>query len=150
VKATQREFTPFLRKPRPYVDEGFVRIDLKVRKGLELLESIEGRKDHTLLSVLDRTLTGMGKRKLRFHILNPFRYRDRIERIQEAVEELVNNPLRRKRIREVLDQMADLERLVSRISANMAKRSSGGDRQDPRGRSTPAPEGGGTYKGRCG
>jgi len=120
VKATQREFTPFLRKPRPYVDEGFVRIDLKVRKGLELLESIEGRKDHTLLSVLDRTLTGMGKRKLRFHILNPFRYRERIERIQEAVEELVNNPLRRKRIREVLDQMADLERLVSRISANMA------------------------------
>ncbi len=120
VKTTQREFTPFLRKPRPYVDEGFVRVDLKVRKGLELLESIEGRKDHTLFSVLDRTLTGMGKRRLQFHILNPFRHRERIERIQEAVEELVNRPLKRKRIREVLDQMADLERLVSRISANMA------------------------------
>ncbi len=120
VRTTQREFTPFLRKPRPYVDEGFVRIDLKVRKGLELLESIEGRKDHTLFAVLDRTLTGMGKRRLQFHILNPFRHREQIERIQEAVEELVNKPLRRKRIREVLDQMADLERLVSRISANMA------------------------------
>ncbi len=120
VKVTQKEFTPFLRKPRPYVDEGFVRVDLKVRRGLELLESIEGSRDHTLFAVLDRTLTGMGRRRLKFHILNPFSQVERIGRVQSAVEELVNKPHRRRRIRELLGEMADLERLVSRISSNMA------------------------------
>lgn len=120
ARITQKEFTPFIGKPRPFVDEGFVRIDLKVRKGLELLESIEGRRDQSLFSVLDETLTGMGRRRLRFHILNPFRSVERIKKVQEAVEELVNNREKRKRIREVLSGMADLERLVSKISSGMA------------------------------
>jgi DNA mismatch repair protein MutS len=120
VKFTQKGYLPFLRKPKPYTDEGYVRIDLKARKGLELLESLEGRKDHTLLSVLDRTLTGMGKRRLRFYIQNPFRSVSRIRRVQGAVEELVTKRERRKRLREVLEGMGDLERLISRISSNMA------------------------------
>ncbi|RLJ70310.1 DNA mismatch repair protein MutS [Hydrogenivirga caldilitoris] len=120
AKLTQKGFTPFIKKPKPFQDEGFVRIDLKVRRGLELLESIEGRKDHSLFGVLDMTLTGMGRRRLKFHILNPFRNVDRISKVQEAVEELVQNREKRCRLREILSGMADLERLVSRISANMA------------------------------
>ncbi|MDQ7039043.1 MAG: DNA mismatch repair protein MutS [Aquificota bacterium] len=120
VRFTQKGFLPFLKRPRPYTDEGYVRIDLKARKGLELLESLEGRKDHTLLSVLDRTLTGMGRRRLRFYIQNPLRSVDRIKMVQEAVEELVRNREKRRKIREILGDMGDLERLVSRISSNMA------------------------------
>ena len=120
VKFTQKSFLPFLRRPKPYTDEGYVRIDLKARKGLELLESLEGRKDHTLFSVLDRTLTGMGRRRLRFYIQNPFRNVDRIKRIQEAVGELAEKKEKRRRVREILGEMGDLERLVSRISSNMA------------------------------
>ncbi len=120
AKLTQKSFTPFIRRPKPFQDEGLVRIDLKARKGLELLESVEGRKDHSLYGVLDRTLTGMGRRRLKFHILNPFRDTRRIGRIQEAVEELVRNTTARERIREILSGMADLERLVSKISSNMA------------------------------
>lgn len=45
-----------------FQDEGFVRIDLKARRGLELLESTEGRRDHSLMGVIDRTLTGMGRK----------------------------------------------------------------------------------------
>jgi DNA mismatch repair protein MutS len=120
ARFTQRSFIPFIRKPKPFQDEGFVRIDLKVRKGLELLESIEGRKDHSLFGVLDKTLTGMGRRRLRFHIINPFSEKSRIEKIQEAVEELVSKKDVREEIRNILSGMADLERLVSRISSNMA------------------------------
>ncbi|WP_457600562.1 DNA mismatch repair protein MutS [Hydrogenivirga sp.] len=120
ARLTQKSFTPFIRKPKPFQDEGFVRIDLKVRKGLELLESIEGRKDYSLFGILDRTLTGMGRRRLRFHILNPFRDVRRIEKVQEAVEELVQRGEERSSLRETLSSMADLERLVSRISSNMA------------------------------
>ncbi len=120
AKITQKSFLPFIRKPKPYVNEGFVRIDLKARKGLELTESIEAGSSYTLFNVINRTLTGMGRRRLRFHILNPFRNVGRILEIQEAVEFLVNNGRKREEIREKLDGMADLERLVSRISSNMA------------------------------
>jgi len=112
--------TPFIKKPKPFQNEGFVRIDLKVRRGLELLESIEGRKDYSLFGVLDKTLTGMGRRRLRFHILNPFRDIGRIREVQDAVEELFRKGDKRQRLREILSEMADLERLVSKISSNMA------------------------------
>jgi len=120
ARITQKGFTPFLGRPRPFQDDGFVRVDLKARKGLELLESMEGRKDQSLFGILDRTLTGMGRRRLKFHILNPFRDTKRIRKVQEAVEDLVKNSHKRERIREILSGMADLERLVSKISSNMA------------------------------
>ena len=120
VKLTQKGFTPFIKKPKPFQNEGFVRIDLKARRGLELLESIEGRKDYSLFGVLDRTLTGMGRRRLRFHILNPFRDVERIREVQDAVEELFRKEDKRRKLREILSDMADLERLVSKVSSNMA------------------------------
>ena len=120
ARYTQKDFTPLISKPKPFVDEGFVRIDLKARKGLELVESLEGRKDHSLFGVLDETLTGMGRRRLRFYILNPLRSVDRIREIQDAVEELVQNRELRERVRDILSGMVDLERLVSRISSGMA------------------------------
>ena len=120
VKFTQKGYLPFLKKPKPYTDEGYVRLDLKARRGLEILESLEGRKDNTLFSVINRTLTGMGRRRLRFYIQNPLRSVERIRRVQSAVEELVQNGEKRRRIRRILEGMGDLERIVARISSNMA------------------------------
>jgi len=117
---TQKSFAPFIPKPRPYRDEGHLKLDHKAVKGLELLESIEGRKDHSLFKVLDRTLTAMGRRRLRFYLLNPLRSKEKIERLQEAVEELVNDAAKREQLRALLEGVADLERLVSRISSGMA------------------------------
>ena len=120
AKLTQKSFTPLIQKPKPYRDEGYVKLDLKAVKGLELLESIEGRKDLSLFRVIDRTLTGMGKRRLKFRLLNPLRSLEKIRKIQEAVEELIENRELLSEIRRFLDGIADLERLVSRISSNMA------------------------------
>ncbi len=120
ARYTQKGFMPIVDRPKPFVGEGFVRVDYRARRGLELLESSEGRKDQSLFGVIDRTLTGMGRRRLRFHILNPFRDPQKIREIQDAVEELSENKDLREEIRETLKGISDLERLVSRISGNMA------------------------------
>ncbi|AAC06613.1 DNA mismatch repair protein MutS [Aquifex aeolicus] len=120
AKTTQKGYTPLIPRPKPYRDEGFVRLDIKAIKGLEILESLEGRKDISLFKVIDRTLTGMGRRRLKFRLLSPFRSREKIERIQEGVQELKENREALLKIRQILEGMADLERLVSKISSNMA------------------------------
>lgn len=120
LKATQKSFLPFLRKPKPYQEEGYLRIDYRTAKGLELLESYDGLEKYSLFGVINRTLTGMGRRRLKFHILHPFREKKAIERVQRAVEELYNKRELLESIRESLKEMPDLERLVSRISGSIS------------------------------
>ncbi|MDQ7055635.1 MAG: hypothetical protein Q9M89_03765 [Persephonella sp.] len=67
--------------------------------------------------MLDKTLTGMGRRKLRFFLLHPLKNVEMIKQRQEAVEELVKNSSLRENIREILKEIFDIERLVSKISS---------------------------------
>ncbi|MFN7065069.1 MAG: DNA mismatch repair protein MutS [Aquificaceae bacterium] len=120
LKTTQKSFLPFLRRPKPYKDEGYVRIDYHTAKGLELLESYVGSEKLSLFGVINRTLTGMGRRRLKFHLLHPFREREGIEKVQRAVEELFNKRDLLLAIRERLEGMPDMERLVSRISGGLS------------------------------
>jgi DNA mismatch repair protein MutS len=120
LKNTQKSFTPFVKKPKPYADEGYVRIDYRARRGLELIESYEGREDISLFSVINRTLTGMGKRRLKFHLLHPFRSKEKILKMQSAVEELTSRRELLLQIRTLLEDIPDVERLTSKISGNLA------------------------------
>ncbi len=120
LKRTQKSFTPFVRRPKPYSHEGYLRIDYRTRRGLELLESYDGREDLSLFKVIDRTCTGMGRRRLRFHLLHPFRDKATILKVQLAVEELKNRQRLLEAIREELKHIADLDRLVSRISGSLS------------------------------
>ncbi|MCX8059820.1 MAG: MutS family DNA mismatch repair protein, partial [Aquificaceae bacterium] len=119
LRQTQKSFLPFVGKPKPYADQGYVRIDYRTRRGLELLESYEGSEAYTLFGVINRTLTGMGRRRLRFHILHPFREKSTIERVQEAVEELLKERRLLEKVRDLLRSVPDLERLISRISGGL-------------------------------
>ncbi|MFN0238390.1 DNA mismatch repair protein MutS [Hydrogenobacter sp. Uz 6-8] len=120
LKQTQKSFFPFVGRPKPYTDEGYVRIDYRTCRGLELLESYEGSEKYSLFGVLNKTLTGMGRRRLRFHIMHPFREISSIERVQDAVEELTRNRRLLEQLRESLKNMPDLERLISRISGGLS------------------------------
>ncbi len=120
LKRTQKSYTPFLKKPKPYSGEGYLRIDYRTRRGLELLESYDGREDLSLFGVINRTLTGMGKRLLKFRITHPFLREEEILQIQEGVEELTKNRELLRGIRSSLEKMPDLERLASRISGNLS------------------------------
>ncbi|GMW01588.1 MAG: DNA mismatch repair protein MutS [Candidatus Hydrogenedentota bacterium] len=118
VKSTQRDAVPHLRPPRRYHPGHFVVIDGNTQRNLELVESLADKKRHgTLLSVIDRTLTSMGGRKIRQWILHPLLDVNEIGRRLDAVEELFNDGERRMRLREALQGVADLERLMGRLTA---------------------------------
>ncbi len=116
AKTTQKGFLPFIATPKPYREDIYVRIDYSSQKHLEIINPNEG--NIPLIRVIDRTLTGMGKRKLKFFLLHPLKSRKEIEKRQEAVEELVNKGDLREKVREILKDIFDVERLISKISSN--------------------------------
>lgn len=120
LKRTQKNFLPYVQRPKPYRMQTYLRIDHRARVGLELTESYEGHKEHSLFGILDRTITPMGRRLLKFNILHPYSSLDAILKVQDAVEELIQKRHVLKTLRELLDGIHDLEKLVSRISGNMA------------------------------
>jgi DNA mismatch repair protein MutS len=114
-RTTQKNFLPFISTPRPYRGDIYIRLDYSAQKHLELVHANEG--NIPLFRVIDRTLTGMGRRRLKFFILHPLKSADLIRKRQEAVEELYKNSSLREKIREILHEIFDVERLISKISS---------------------------------
>ncbi len=99
-----------------YSTSGFMVLDPPARRNLELTHSMSGDgKGKSLLSTLDRTRTSMGGRLIRRWLDQPLLDVPTIIRRQEAVEELYRNALLRGDLREVLRDIQDMERLMSRI-----------------------------------
>lgn len=99
-----------------YSTAGFMVLDPPARRNLELVQSIspDGR-GKSLLSILDRTRTAMGGRLIRKWLDQPLLDVPSIVRRQEAVEELYRDALLRGELRDVLNDVQDMERLMSRI-----------------------------------
>ena len=92
-------------------------LDPVARRNLELTETMRGRgKKGTLLWLLDRTATAMGGRLLRAWIEEPLTQKDKIERRLDAVDELMHNFLLTQEVRNALEPIYDIERLVTKIS----------------------------------
>lgn len=118
VGVTQRDTAPRLRLPRRYSPSGYVVLDGATQRNLELVESLaDKRKRGSLLGVLDKTLTSMGGRKLRQWILHPLLDPAVIAQRHSAIEELVYNGELRMEMRDLLKAVADLERLLGRLTA---------------------------------
>src|SRR5699024_3667217 len=96
-------------------------IDSSSRRNLELVETLrEKQKRGSLLWVLDKTKTAMGARMLRNFVEQPLIDIDQINERLDAVEELNQKAISRDEIREYLNPVYDLERLVSKISYQTA------------------------------
>jgi DNA mismatch repair protein MutS len=118
VKQTQRGMVPQLRLPRRYSPLGYVVLDGNTQRNLELVESLaEKSKRGTLLGVLDRTQTNMGARRLRHWLLHPLLEVGEINGRLNAVEQFVLDTALRLELREALRGIADLERLMGRITS---------------------------------
>ena len=90
-------------------------------RNLELISSrIDGSKNGSLLSVLDKTSTAIGSRHLRNWLLRPLRDYDPLVKRLDAVEEFVRDPLTLTELRETLGMIRDLERISARISVGNA------------------------------
>ena len=104
-----------------YDKDDFMSLDISARRNLELTKSMmSGDKKHSLLWVIDKTKTAMGKRMLRSWIEKPLINITKITRRQNAVAELFDNELLRDDIRETLTGINDIERLLSRIAYSTA------------------------------
>ena len=99
-----------------YSDAQFMRLDLTARRNLELLETMRNKeKRGSLLGVLDKTRTAMGKRLIRSWIEQPLLHPAQITRRQNAVAEIVHDVVLREDLRELLSDIYDLERIMTRI-----------------------------------
>jgi DNA mismatch repair protein MutS len=104
---------------RPSVERpgGVMPLDEMTRRNLELVESLRGGAEGTLLSVLDRTATPMGARLLRHWVLAPLTDRGAIEARHGAVDAFTAAAIARSELRDALDGVRDIERLGAKAAA---------------------------------
>ncbi len=116
VELTQAGKRPALSPPRRERADGTMEIDPATRRNLELVRSLDGRRDGSLLATIDRTLTGPGARLLAERIAAPLTERPEIERRLDLVQLFVERPAVRERVREALRRTPDIERALQRLS----------------------------------
>ena len=118
---TQRSDLSHITGITTYQTGKYMILDTSTRRNLELTETLrEKQKKGSLLWVLDKTKTAMGARCLRTYIEQPLIDREAIIRRQGAVESFVNSYIDREELREYLNPIYDMERLIVRISLQTA------------------------------
>ncbi len=116
LQETQMTGLERIHRPEIYSDVQYMQLDLTARRNLELLETMRNKeKRGSLLGVLDRTRTAMGKRLIRTWIERPLINPVPISRRHNAVDELVHNTVLRSEVRELLGSIYDLERIMTRV-----------------------------------
>jgi len=116
VRDTQKKDVGYINKLNIYSDGQYLEMDVNTRRNLELVESMRAKeKKGTLLWVLDKTRSSLGARLLRKWVEHPLINASAIVKRQNAVEELYNSFMLREQISELLDNVLDLERLITKI-----------------------------------
>ena len=105
----------------PYLTSKYMLLDSSTRRNLELTETLrEKQKKGSLLGVLDKTRTAMGGRLLRKYIEQPLIDKQKMEKRLDAVEMLCKKSVDRDELREYLNAIYDLERLLGKVSYKTA------------------------------
>lgn len=121
VKENQKSKVPHITRLQRRDNTDYLTIDPTTQKNLELIHSLNNRdRRSTLISVIDQTKTAMGARLLVKWLLNPLAHIKPIKLRLDAVEEFFNHHDTRLKVREILKQVGDLERLSSKISTGRA------------------------------
>lgn len=116
MQETQKAYLRHLRRLYAYESNEYMSLDPATKRNLELTASIqEGSVDGTLISIMDKTCTAMGGRLLRRWIMRPLKRLKPIQQRLDSVEIFFSNHDARTQLREELEQVGDLERLISRI-----------------------------------
>ncbi|MBO7362926.1 MAG: DNA mismatch repair protein MutS [Lachnospiraceae bacterium] len=118
---TQKTSLGNITQIHPYIAKKFMMLDSSSRRNLELTETIRDKqKKGSLLGVLDRTKTAMGGRLLRTFLEEPLIDDEEIIKRQDAIEAFYKNAVCRDELREYLNPVYDLERLLARVSFGTA------------------------------
>ncbi|MFT0819804.1 MULTISPECIES: DNA mismatch repair protein MutS [Wolbachia] len=115
VRVTQRGSIPRLEFPKTYKQQNFMLIDASARRNLELFSTQFGEKKGSLISVIDHTVTASGGRLLKQMLASPLACSKAINLRLSTAQFFVNNHDSRKKIREILSNIPDIERSLSRL-----------------------------------
>lgn len=114
---TQKNNLEQISSIHPYATGKYMIIDSSTRRNLELVETLrEKQKRGSLLWVLDKTKTAMGARLLRSYVEQPLIDKVEIEKRQDAIRELNEHIITREELREYLNPIYDMERLITRVT----------------------------------
>ncbi|HEY9188212.1 MAG TPA: DNA mismatch repair protein MutS [Ignavibacteria bacterium] len=118
---TQKSNLGHIKKISKYDHSDFIILDPSTKRNLEIISSlIDGNREGTLLSILDKTRTPMGGRLFKKWISRPLKNLDLINKRAEAVEELFVKKDIREKIAYELSEIGDIERLISKICTGRA------------------------------
>ncbi len=122
IQETQKASLGHIKRLQKYENNEFMSLDGSTKRNLELTTTIQeqGPSEGTLINILDKTCTAMGGRMLRKWIMRPLKRMKPIRERLNAVEALNVNHEVRENLREELEQVGDLERLISRICVGRA------------------------------
>ena len=117
IRETQRSALGHITRLETWRRQRFLIIDEATRRSLELTSTMrDGRREQSLLGVIDETKTPMGARLLADWLSNPLTDFEQITQRLDAVEELVQDVTLRDELRSTLKQIHDLQRLTSRVA----------------------------------
>ncbi len=120
LKETQKANLEHIRALQTYSIEEYLTLDSSTLQNLEIFKTTrEGNKEGSLLGVIDQTMTAMGGRKLRSWLSQPLLNIEKLKLRQDAVQTFVENHSLRNSLRELLDNIYDLERLLGRIGCGL-------------------------------
>jgi DNA mismatch repair protein MutS len=120
VRETQKEDAAHITGVSYFQPDDYLILDAPTVRNLELVEALDGSRTRTLLGVIDETVTGMGSRLLKQWLLRPSMRLGELNARLDAVAELKTALILRDRLRTELKKVADLERLMGRISLGRA------------------------------
>src|SRR5205807_1277729 len=121
LKETQKSALGHLSRLAPYHRAQTLALDEMTRRSLELTRTLrEGKRDGSLLHVIDRTVTPMGARLLAEWVTSPLTGLDPIRERHTAVAELAGEGGLRAELRSCLERGYDLERLAGRVGTGRA------------------------------
>lgn len=116
IEDTQKRTMDNIQRIMSYSHDDYMTIDATTLKNLEIFQNLrDSGKKGTLLDILNETVTAMGSRKLRKWLQQPLLNINQIEKRLESVQELKNELFLRDDIREQMNGMSDIERLISRV-----------------------------------
>ena len=121
MQETQKAYLRHLRRLYAYESTEYMSLDPATKRNLELTASIQdGNVEGTLISIMDKTCTAMGGRLLRRWIMRPLKRLKPIQQRLDSVEIFYSKHDVRSQLRQELEQVGDLERLISRICVGRA------------------------------
>lgn len=120
AQQTQQSALPQLRSLSVEQLDDFIRIDPQSRRNLELESNLAGHHAHTLLAVIDKTVTPMGGRLLRRWLVQPCRQHNVLRSRQQVIAALLENQ-QMAALQALLKPLGDIERIVTRLALRTAR-----------------------------